>query len=123
MNSLLLAAAVSTASPCNGFYAYIPADRDSEVAFSVEVQQTALAVVYSDYSKIFAERQNKPDGTIQIYDRGPGGNNYWLACSGNEAFFVADGDEYHPTARIWRLVRAQGDIWAEAERLGWDIRE
>lgn len=123
MSLLLLAAAVSTASPCNGFYSYIPTDRENEVAFSVEVQQTALVVAYTDYGRIFAERQNKPDGIIQIYDRGPGGINYWLACSGDEAFFVADGDEYHPTARIWRLVRTQGDIWAEAERLGWDIGE
>ena len=123
MSLLLLAAAVSTASPCNGFYSYIPTDSETEVAFSVEVQQTALVVAYTDYSRIFAERQNKPDGIIQIYDRGPGGINYWLACSGDEAFFVADVDEYHPTARIWRLVRTQGDIWAEAERLGWDIGE
>ena len=123
MSLLLLAAAVSTASPCNGFYSYIPTDRETEVAFSVEVQQTALVVAYTDYSRIFAERQNKPDGIIQIYDRGPGGINYWLACSGDEAFFVADVDEYHSTARIWRLVRTQGDIWAEAERLGWDIGE
>ena len=123
MSLLILAAAVSTASPCNGFYSYIPTDHENEVAFSVEVQPTALVVAYTDYSRIFAERQNKSDGIIQIYDRGPGGTNYWLACSGDEAFFVADADEYNPNARIWRLVRTQGDIWAEAERLGWGIGE
>lgn len=123
MIPLLLANALSVTTPCSGYYSYIPADRESEVGFSVEVQATALVVSYLDYSRIFAERRDRNDGVIQIFDQGPAGVNYWLACSGDEAFFIADGDDYHPTARVWRLVRTQGDIWAEAERRGWKVAE
>lgn len=123
MTPLILAAALSVPSPCTGFYSYLPDDREKEVPFSVEVRSTALVVAYTDYSRIFAERQDHPDGVIQIFDHGPGGVNYWLACSGQDAFFVADGDEYSPTTRVWRLVRTQGDIWAEAKRRGWEVGE
>ncbi|WP_230279775.1 hypothetical protein [Croceicoccus sp. Ery15] len=114
-----LAAALSTASPCAGFYSYLPTDRDAEVAFSVEVQPTALSILYLDYGRVFAERQNRPDGVIQIFDPGPGGVNYWLACGDRDAFLIVDHDAYHPTTRIYRLVRTQGDIWAEAAKRGW----
>ena len=119
--SILLAAAAAAASPCQGFYSYIPDDRDAAVAFSVEVQPTALVVSFADYGRIFAERQDRDDGIIQIHDSGTNGTNYWLACSGNDAFFVADGDQYNPVARVWRLIPTQGDIWEEAERRGWQI--
>lgn len=123
MNPILLATALAVNNPCSGYYSYIPVDRDNEVGFSVEVQATALVVTYLDNSRIFAERQNRPDGVIQIFDQSPSGVNYWLACSGDEAFFVADSDDYNPTARVWRLVRTHGDIWAEGERRGWNAAE
>jgi hypothetical protein len=123
MNPILLATALAVNTECSGYYSYIPVDQENEVGFSVEVQATALVVSYLDYSRIFAERQNRPDGVIQIFDQGPSGVNYWLACSGDEAFFVADSDDYHPTARVWRLARTQGDIWAEAKRRGWKLSE
>lgn len=123
MNTLLLAAAIAATSPCAGFYAYLPADRDAEVAFSVEVQPTALVIAFLDYSRVFAERQNRPDGVIQVFDTGPEGVNYWLACSGQDAFLTVDHNSYHPTARVYRLVRTSGDIWAEAEARGWQVGE
>lgn len=118
---LLGLAAVASSSPCSGFYAYIPGDRAKEVAFSVEVQPTALAISFLDYSRVFAERQNRPDGIIQIYDEAPGGVNYWLACSGQEAFLTVSPDDYHPLPRVYRLARTAGDIWAEAKRRGWQV--
>jgi hypothetical protein len=123
MIALLLAAGLSTVAPCKGFYSYIPADREKEVPFSVEVQPTAISVLYTDYSRVFAERQNRPDGVIQFYDAGPGGVNYWLACSGEDAFLTVDHDDYHPNARVFRLVRTTGDIWAEARKRGWKVEE
>jgi hypothetical protein len=122
MTELLFAlAAVVSPSPCSGFYSYIPPDREKEVAFSVEVQPTALAISYLDYSRVFAERQNRPDGIIQIYDQAPGGVIYLLACSGHEAFLTVSPDDYHPLPRIYRLARTGGDIWAEAKRRGWPV--
>ena len=116
-----LAVALATASPCSGFYSYLPTDREQEVGFSVEVQPTALSVLYLDRGQLFARRQNRPDGIIQIFDTDPGGVNYWLACSGNDAFLTVDHDNYYPIVRIYRLVRTNGDIWAEAEKRGWKV--
>lgn len=121
MIPLILASALAATSPCDGFYSYLPTDREAEIAFSVEVQPTALAISYLDYGRLFAERQNRPDGIIQVFDSGPGGVNYWLACSGEVAFLTVDQDEYHSMARVYRLVRTQGDIWAVAQIEGWDI--
>ncbi|MGN6155404.1 MAG: hypothetical protein ACTHN4_06685 [Sphingomicrobium sp.] len=120
---LAIAAALAANSTCSGFYAYLPKDRDKEVPFSVEVQPTALSIAYLDYSRVFAERQNRDDGIIQIFDSGPGGVNYWLACSGSDAFLTIDHDEYNPTARVYRLTRVQGDIWFEAKRRGWPTED
>jgi len=122
-NSLLVAAALTSASPCTGFYSYLPIDRDAEVGFSIEVQPTALAITYLDYDRVFGERQDRSDGVIQIFDRGVGGVNYWLACTDRDAFLVVDHDEYHPTARVYHLVPTQGDIWTEAAKRGWKVGE
>ena len=118
---MLLAAALGTASPCTGFYSYLPADPTTEVGFSVEVQPTALSILYLDYGQLFARRQNRPDGIIHIFDSGPGGANFWLACSGSDAFLTVDHDDHNPMARVYRLVRTRGDIWSEAKKRGWRV--
>jgi hypothetical protein len=118
---LAIAALLAANSTCSGFYAYLPKNREKEVPFSVEVQPTALSIVYLDYSHVFAERQNRDDGIIRIFDPSPAGVNYWLACSGDEAFLTVDRDDYNPEARVYRLTRVQGDIWSEAKRRGWPV--
>lgn len=123
MTPIMMAAALAASHSCSGFYSYLPADHEREVPFSVEVQPTAISVLYTDYSRIFAERQNKPDGTIQFYDQGVGGVNHWLMCSGNEAFMVSDRDDYNALPRVWRLVRTNGDIWKVAKEKGWSVGE
>lgn len=113
-----MAAALAANSACSGFYGYLPSNREEETPFSVEVQPTALSILYLDYSRVFAERQKRDDGVIQVFDPAPGGVNYWLVCSDDEAFLTVDHDQYHPTARVYRLTRIQGDIWSEAKRRG-----
>lgn len=124
--AIFAAAAVATATPsvsnqCRGHYSYIPRDREKEVPFSVEVQPTSLKVQYLDFSSIFAERQNKPDGIIQIYDRETGGVNHWLVCNGSTAVFVSDRTEYDPLPTVVRLVRTSGDIFQVAKEHNWPV--
>ena len=108
-----------------GFYTCIPADMQHDPPFSMEVQPTAIQMLNSDYSNIFAQRQNKAQGIIQFYDpqAGVGPANYWLMCSGSEAFLVADRSDAQPMPHIYRLTRTTGDLWAESKKRGWNIEE
>ena len=116
------AAKWSETTCARGYYSYIPRDLNKEVGFSVEVQPTAVEVLYADMGHIFARRQTMPDRkqTITFSDNG---SVVELTCYGEHgaaiAFLPSDG---HPL-QDYDLVRTRGNIHAEYERRGWAVAD
>lgn len=112
-------AAPLAAAACHGFYAYIPRNIEQETAFTVEVQPTAIEVLFVDYSNVFARRQNVSPSRINFSEsQFPG---LWtLTCDavGATLRMPAQGSE---PGRTVRLIRARGDIWSIARQRGWNV--
>lgn len=107
-------------SACSGTYAYIPRDMDDEVAFSVEVQPTAVEVLFTDRGKIFAKKTVEADGLVAFQETG--GPPSHLRCSGQTATVVFPADE-QTSGGSFLLQKIQGDIWTVAAQRGWRIDE
>lgn len=108
----------AASSTCSGFYSYIPRDIQSEVAFSVEIQPTAVNVLFTDYGNMFGRKSVKADGTIVFQESG--GPENTLRCMGDGAVLVL-GEDAWSKERTYTLKRTRGDIWSVAKRLGWKV--
>jgi hypothetical protein len=113
----LLQAAAGT--PCSGYYAYIPRNIESEVAFSVQIQPTAIEVLWTDYGNIFTRRNRQSDGSERFND-GQGGPFYRLICDATGASLSVEASDEGPS-RTYRLVRSRTNIWGVARARGWPI--
>jgi len=107
--------------PCSGFYAYIPQDIEAEVGFSIEVQPTAIEVLWTDYDNMFARKNVQDDGSLRFND-GRGGPFFHLTCSSTGATLSIEADEYNGV-RSYQLVRSDVDIWGIARARGWPVDE
>lgn len=109
--------ATNISPKCSGFYSFIPINIEKDVAFSVEIQPTAIEVLYTDYGKVFVRKSVRSDGSIRFNDeRGGAFSN--LRCDGESATLDVDADEYN-IARTYRLVKTKSDIWSVAKSRGW----
>jgi hypothetical protein len=105
-------------STCSGFYSYIPRDIQTEVAFSVEVQPSAVNVLFTDYSNMFGRKSMKSDGTVIFQE--PSGPENSLTCQGDTAVLVL-GEDASSKERTYKLKRTKGDIWSVAKERGWEV--
>jgi len=109
----------SGATKCSGSFAYIPSNRDAEVPFSIEVQPTAVRIVWMDYSpEIFAQKHANSDGSIVFYAEN-GGASY-LRCNGNRATLKLS-DQLQTNRTAYNMVRSDGDIFTVAKKRGWSV--
>ena len=105
-------------SACSGFYSYIPRHIQTEVAFSVEVQPSAVNVLFTDYSNMFGRKSMKSDGTVIFQE--PSGPENSLTCQGETAVIVL-GEDASSKERTYKLKRTKGDIWSVAKERGWEV--
>lgn len=115
---LSLAAAPQVSGTCSGFYSYIPRDIEAEVAFSVEVQPTAVSVLFTDYGNMFGRKSVDGDGTVVFQE--PSGPENKLTCRGDTAVLVL-GEGAWSKERTFKLKKTKGDIWSVAKQLGWKV--
>jgi hypothetical protein len=112
------APAPATAIPCSGFYAYIPPDRAKEVAFSIEVQPTAIDLKWLDYGTSFARKVVENDKSVTFHMDNGGPSK--LTCSSSGAVVVFSADAETPR-RTYRLTRSRTDIWGIARERKWAV--
>lgn len=110
--------AAPAVSACSGFYSYIPRDVQKKVAFSVQIQPTAVNVLFTDYSSMFARKSVKTDGTVIFQE--PSGPENRLTCMGDKAVLILREDAWSKE-RTFKLKKTKGDIWSVAKQLGWKV--
>ncbi len=113
-----LAAVAPASGACSGFYSYIPRDVQAEVAFSVEIQPTAVNVLFTDYGNMFGRKSVKADGTVVFQE--PSGPENSLTCMGGTAVLVL-GEDAWSKERTFKLQKTKGDIWSVAKQLNWKV--
>lgn len=115
---LLLSLASAAAVPCSGFYAYIPPNPNREVAFSIEVQPTAVDLKWLDFGTGFARKSVEKDKTVTFHmDRG-GPSKLTCSLTGAVVVFASDAET---SRRTYRLVKSRADIFAIARQRKWEV--
>jgi hypothetical protein len=102
---------------CEGFFTYIPSDRDQEVPFSIEIRPNAVKLQYLDYSNALGFITSRKDGNIEFIDEFSGKSN--LHCERDEAKLTFS-DEYQSEMKTFSLKRSKGDVFYVGKELGWE---
>lgn len=96
------------------FYAYT--DSKDQSGFSVEIQPTAVDIRMSDFYAISGRKEVRKDGSILVYESGEPPT--YIRCKGNRIQI-----RFNDGTKTYSVNSSKGNIWSEAERLGWPISE
>jgi hypothetical protein len=109
---------------CPGFWAYIPADRPDETAFTVQIEGGKMTFRGLDFSHETGRYVVLRDKVVAV--EGKDGGRMMLDCrfrEGTASFEVTEPSVNDGAAQSYELTQADGDIWSIAEARGWSVAE